>query len=79
MVNFTFEKKVDECCCDVIGLAGDSFHFLPNGDVPPKYRILNYKRTSATNYSWVTVGTYEDGNLTVCIKILYNLTNKDTI
>ena len=55
-----------------IGLVGGSFKFLPNGDAPAKYRVLNFKRVSAKEYNWVAVGTYNEGNLAVIRKQLNN-------
>ena len=47
------------------GLSGHRFRFLPNGDPPAKYRILNFRQPTAGNYEWVTVGTYDQKKLSV--------------
>ncbi|ELT99213.1 hypothetical protein CAPTEDRAFT_202413 [Capitella teleta] len=37
------------------GLSGEPFHFLPNGDGPPRYRILNFRQVSPGEYKWITI------------------------
>ena len=53
------------CVTLIIGLSGNQFHFLSNGDPPASYRILNFRRTDDQTYKWVTVGRYENKQLTV--------------
>ncbi|XP_050413561.2 metabotropic glutamate receptor [Patella vulgata] len=44
---------------------GQDFQFLPNGDGPSRYRILNFRQTSPGEYEWATIGFFRDGNLTI--------------
>ena len=46
-------------------MSGHRFRFLPNGDPPPKYRILNFRQPRPGHYEWVTVGTYDNKKLSV--------------
>ncbi|ESO83631.1 hypothetical protein LOTGIDRAFT_133010 [Lottia gigantea] len=46
-------------------MAGTEFQFLPNGDGPSRYRILNFVQTSPGKYEWRTIGFFRDGNLTI--------------
>lgn len=45
------------------GLAGQEFEFLPNGDGPARYRILNFRQTQPGIFQWDTVGYFKDGQL----------------
>ncbi|KAK3599614.1 hypothetical protein CHS0354_035855 [Potamilus streckersoni] len=45
------------------GLSDQPFSFLPNGDGPPRYRILNFRQKSRGIYSWDTVGFFNNGHL----------------
>ncbi|XP_060584648.1 metabotropic glutamate receptor 8-like [Ruditapes philippinarum] len=45
------------------GLSGQHFQFLPNGDGPARYRILNFRQTSPGVYKWETVGFFDNGHL----------------
>ena len=45
------------------GLSGQHFSFLPNGDGPARYRILNFRQTTPGQYSWDTVGYFDNGHL----------------
>lgn len=45
------------------GLSGQEFSFLPNGDGPSRYRILNFRRTSSGSYEWATIGYYKNGHM----------------
>ncbi|RUS89252.1 hypothetical protein EGW08_002995, partial [Elysia chlorotica] len=47
------------------GLSGQKFQFLPNGDGPSRYQILNYRRTETGEYEWATVGYYRHGLLKI--------------
>ncbi|RWS06886.1 metabotropic glutamate receptor 3-like protein, partial [Dinothrombium tinctorium] len=45
--------------------AGKMFRFLPSGDAPPRYSIINFQRLPNNSYVWKAVGTYmlhEDGD-----------------
>ena len=46
------------------GLSGETFSFLPNGDGPARYRILNFHQKYRNQYEWSTVGFFKDGKLT---------------
>ena len=48
----------------ILGLSGDDFRFLSNGDGPPRYRILNFHQSGNDSYVWSTVGFFKHGNLT---------------
>ena len=48
-----------------LGLSGTRFNFLPNGDPPARYRILNFRQPTPGNYEWVTVGNFYNKELTV--------------
>jgi len=48
-----------------VGLSGEWFRFLPNGDSQPRYRILNFRQSSRGHHECVTVGTYEQKKLRV--------------
>ncbi|KAK7490923.1 hypothetical protein BaRGS_00017795, partial [Batillaria attramentaria] len=47
------------------GLSGQKFRFLPNGDGPSRYRILNFRRTAQGDFEWATIGYYRDGKLKI--------------
>lgn len=34
------------------------FRFLPSGDAPPRYSIINYQRLPNGTFIWRTVGNY---------------------
>ncbi|XP_061197748.1 metabotropic glutamate receptor-like [Saccostrea echinata] len=40
------------------GLSGQQFAFLPNGDAPARYRILNYRQVTRGRYEWKTIGFF---------------------
>lgn len=40
------------------GLSGQEFAFLPNGDAPARYRILNYRQVDRGRFEWKTVGFF---------------------
>lgn len=46
-----------------IGLTGQDFEFLENGDGPARYRILNFRQTQPGIFQWDTVGYFKDGQL----------------
>eukprot|EP00106_Octopus_bimaculoides_P023794 XP_014791236.1 PREDICTED: metabotropic glutamate receptor 4-like isoform X2 [Octopus bimaculoides] len=48
---------------DFQGLSGQNFTFLPNGDGPARYRILNYRQKSLNQFEWNSVGFFKDGKL----------------
>lgn len=45
------------------GLSGDEFHFDPNGDGPARYNIIHFKQVAPSDYRWVRVGQYLEGEL----------------
>ncbi|CAC5419214.1 Metabotropic glutamate receptor 2,Metabotropic glutamate receptor 3,Metabotropic glutamate receptor 8,Metabotropic glutamate receptor 4,Metabotropic glutamate receptor 5,Metabotropic glutamate receptor 6 [Mytilus coruscus] len=55
------------------GLSGDDFQFLPNGDGPARYRILNFHQKDKGVYEWSTVGYFKNGNLTEMQNLTYRL------
>lgn len=39
--------------------SGKNFRFLPSGDAPPRYSIINFQKIQGTEeYEWRPVGTY---------------------
>lgn len=38
--------------------SGNNFRFLPSGDAPPRYSILNFQRHPNNTFGWRPVGTY---------------------
>ena len=40
-----------------------SFKFLPNGDGPARYRIINFRRNQFGEFEWKPVGLFKDGQL----------------
>ncbi|XP_062575063.1 metabotropic glutamate receptor 3-like [Saccostrea cucullata] len=40
------------------GLSGQQFAFLPYGDAPARYRILNYRQVTRGRYEWKTIGFF---------------------
>ncbi|XP_067127644.1 metabotropic glutamate receptor 3-like isoform X1 [Centruroides vittatus] len=38
--------------------SGKKFRFLPSGDAPPRYSIINYQKLLNGSFSWRSVGTY---------------------
>ena len=46
------------------GLSGTRFNFLPNGDPPARYRILNFRQPTPGHYEWVDVGNFYNKELT---------------
>ncbi|RWS32017.1 metabotropic glutamate receptor 3-like protein [Leptotrombidium deliense] len=38
--------------------SGKTFRFLPSGDAPPRYSIINFQKLSNNSYVWKPVGTY---------------------
>ena len=53
------------CLILLTGLSGLNFHFLPNGDGVPQYKILNFRQTSPGQFAWQMVGTFEENQLKV--------------
>ena len=47
------------------GLSGTKFNFLPNGDPPARYRILNFRQPTPGHYEWVDVGNFYNKELEV--------------
>ncbi len=37
---------------------GKTFRFLPSGDAPPRYSIINYQRLPNGSFEWKQVGNY---------------------
>ncbi|KAL4221716.1 hypothetical protein ACF0H5_019971 [Mactra antiquata] len=46
-----------------MGLTGQEFKFLPNGDGPARYRILNFRQKTLGEFEWETVGYFDNGKL----------------
>ncbi|XP_076365408.1 metabotropic glutamate receptor 2-like [Tachypleus tridentatus] len=47
------------------GLSGDEFQFSKKGDGPARYNIIHFKQVKQSNYQWVRVGEYKNGQLTL--------------
>ena len=58
------------CLILLTGLSGLNFHFLPNGDGVPQYKILNFRQTSPGQFAWQMVGTFEENQLKVTSGVL---------
>ena len=68
LVACTFHLLLQSVTFDFIpGLSNQNFEFLPNGDGPPRYRILNFRQPTPGKYEWVTIGMFENKQLTVSI------------
>lgn len=59
------------------GLSGQDFHFDENGDGRPRYRILNFRQLTPGEFKWVSVGLYEDHNLTVNPFLRYQISRSE--
>lgn len=46
-----------------VGLSGQNFAFLPNGDAPARYRILNYRQVERGRFEWKTIGYFLEKHL----------------
>ena len=38
--------------------SGKTFRFLPSGDAPPRYSVMNFQRLPNGSFEWRPVGTY---------------------
>ena len=52
------------------GLSGDEFKFTSTLDGPIRYKILHFKQTTAGQYSWIHVGSYEYGVLQLNLSVV---------
>ncbi|KAM6985170.1 metabotropic glutamate receptor 5-like [Aplochiton taeniatus] len=60
-----------------IGVSGETIHFDQNGDSPGRYEIMNFKRTSEDEYSYIHVGSWDQGGLKMDDEEIW--TNSSTI
>uniref|UniRef100_A0AAZ3PRB2 Metabotropic glutamate receptor 1 n=1 Tax=Oncorhynchus tshawytscha TaxID=74940 RepID=A0AAZ3PRB2_ONCTS len=45
------------------GVSGETIHFDQNGDSPGRYEIMNFKRGGVEQYSYIHVGSWDQGGL----------------
>ncbi|KAF7663315.1 hypothetical protein LDENG_00214130 [Lucifuga dentata] len=45
------------------GVSGETIHFDQNGDSPGRYEIMNFKHTGEDEYSYIHVGSWDQGGL----------------
>ncbi|KAK0144448.1 Metabotropic glutamate receptor 5 [Merluccius polli] len=45
------------------GVSGETIYFDPNGDSPGRYEIMNFKLTAKNEYSYIHVGSWDQGGL----------------
>uniref|UniRef100_A0A667X7J4 Metabotropic glutamate receptor 1 n=1 Tax=Myripristis murdjan TaxID=586833 RepID=A0A667X7J4_9TELE len=45
------------------GVSGETIHFDQNGDSPGRYEIMNFKRIGEDDYSYIHVGSWDQGGL----------------
>ncbi|KAM4620338.1 glutamate receptor, metabotropic 5a [Polymixia lowei] len=45
------------------GVSGETIHFDLNGDSPGRYEIMNFKRIGENDYSYIHVGSWDQGGL----------------
>uniref|UniRef100_A0A673AZ03 Metabotropic glutamate receptor 1 n=1 Tax=Sphaeramia orbicularis TaxID=375764 RepID=A0A673AZ03_9TELE len=46
-----------------IGVSGETIHFDQNGDSPGRYEIMNFKHIGEDDYSYIHVGSWDQGGL----------------
>uniref|UniRef100_A0A8W8JRJ7 G-protein coupled receptors family 3 profile domain-containing protein n=1 Tax=Magallana gigas TaxID=29159 RepID=A0A8W8JRJ7_MAGGI len=61
------------------GLSGQDFAFLPNGDAPARYRILNYRQVERGRFEWKTIGYFLEKHLYLDSQSSKRIFNKEQI